>query len=229
MRIGLLECDHVDDRHRGIGGDYRDYFERLLGREVAPYDAVGGELPSSPDECDAWLATGSRHSAYERLPWIDATAAFLRDVHDAARPFVGICFGHQLLARALGGTVERAATGWGAGVRPVDVVRAEPWMDPPRPAVRLHFLHQDQVTAVPDGAAVLACAGHCEIAAFRVGRMLGIQAHPEFTAPYAEALITERTGRIGADRTAGALASLATPTDEGVVARWLNSFLEHGP
>lgn len=226
MRIGLLECDHVSARFRSITGDYAEMFAALLpGVELVPYDVIGGQQPGSPTECDGWLATGSRHSVYEDLEWISDTAAFVRTVATAGVPFVGVCFGHQLLAHALGGTVEKAASGWGAGIRRLDVVQTEPWMQPVQENCHLHFMHQDQVTRAPDGAVVLACADHCEVAMFRVGAMLGVQAHPEFTVAYAEALLTDRTERIGGERVGEALASLTVPTDEAVVARWVASFL----
>ncbi|MDQ1372823.1 MAG: hypothetical protein QOJ09_161 [Actinomycetota bacterium] len=226
MRVGLLECDHVSARFRDHVGDYVDLFGALLPEvDLVPYDVVNGVVPADPAECDGWLATGSRHSVYDDLGWIGPTVQFMRDARDAEVPFVGVCFGHQLLAHALGGTVEKAACGWGAGVRRLDVVRAEPWMQPARDQCHLHFMHQDQVTKAPDGAVVLGCADHCEVAMFRVGAMLGVQAHPEFTVAYAEALLTDRTERIGGDRAAEALASLATSTDEAVVGRWVASFL----
>jgi GMP synthase-like glutamine amidotransferase len=226
-RVGLLECDHVDARFRDVTDDYAAMFATLLPDvDLVPYDAVNGELPTSPRECDGWLATGSRHSVYEDLEWIGAASAFVRDVRDAGVPFVGVCFGHQLLAHALGGTVERHGGGWGAGIRRLDIVRTESWMEPPAAACNLHFMHQDQVTRAPAGAVVLGCADHCEVAMFRVGdTMLGVQAHPEFTVAYAEALLTDRSERIGGDKAAEALTSLATPTDEAVVARWVARFL----
>lgn len=226
MRVGLLECDHVSARFRSITGDYSEMFAALLPDvELVPYDVIGGQQPESPTECDGWLATGSRHSVYEDLEWISDTARFVRSVAEAGVPFVGVCFGHQLLAHALGGTVEKASCGWGAGIRRLDVVRTEPWMQPARDSCQLHFMHQDQVNKAPEEAVVLACADHCEVAMFRVGAMLGIQAHPEFTVAYAEALLTDRTERIGGERVGEALASLTVPTDEAVVARWVASFL----
>ncbi|MEY2565975.1 MAG: hypothetical protein QOE35_504 [Actinomycetota bacterium] len=225
-RVGLLECDHVSGRYRDRVGDYVDLFGALLPEvELVPFDVVRGVVPTAPDACDAWLATGSRHSVYDDLEWIGPIIDFVQRVGAADVPFVGVCFGHQLLAHALGGTVGQAAYGWGAGVRRIDVVRTEPWMQPRRDACRLHFMHQDQVTKAPDGAVVLGCTDHCEVAMFRVGAMLGVQAHPEFTVAYAEALLTDRTERIGGDRSAEALASLTTPTDEAVVGRWMASFL----
>src|SRR5687768_2828671 len=114
-RIGVLECDHVEDRWRGIGGDYLDMFADLLSSvDVVPYDVIGGVLPASPDECDGWVATGSRHSVYEDLDWLVRLRGFVADVQRAEVPFVGICFGHQLLAHSCGGRTDKAAD-WGVG------------------------------------------------------------------------------------------------------------------
>src|SRR4051794_36622829 len=90
-------------------------FSELLDVELVPFDVVNGVLPSSPDECDGWLAGGSRFSVYDDRPWIHSTSAFVRKVRDAGAPYVGICFGHQLLAHALGGRTEKASVGWGVG------------------------------------------------------------------------------------------------------------------
>jgi GMP synthase-like glutamine amidotransferase len=92
---------------------------------------------------------------------------------------------------------------------------------------RLLFMHQDQVVALPDGATVVGRAAHCPIAMLRIGTSgLGIQAHPEFTADYELALIDARVKRLGADVAAEARASLAQPTDEGVVAGAITDFFE---
>ena len=230
MRIGLLECDHVDDRYRRLSGDYADMFATLFAPhdeiELVNYDVVNGRLPADPRQCDGWLMTGSRRSAYDDEDWIGATASFVRAVAAVEAPFVGICFGHQLLAHALGGKVERADTGWGAGILHLEVKQTAPWMAPPLHDARLHFMHQDQVTKLPEDAEVLGSAEHCDVAMFTVGdTMLGIQAHPEFTAAYAEALLTDRTDRIGGDKAADALRSLTTPTDDAVAAQWITRFL----
>jgi GMP synthase-like glutamine amidotransferase len=226
MRVGLLECDHVSERFRHLSGDYADMFGAILSDvDLVPYDVCNGAVPASPSECDAWLCTGSRRSVYDADGWIGPAAAFVRDVRDSGVPFVGVCFGHQLLAHALGGEVEKAAYGWGVGVRPVRVVRTEAWMKPAQEHLQLHFMHQDQVVRPPDDAVVLGCTDHCEVAMFRVGDMLGMQAHPEFTVAYADALLADRTERVGGDRAEEGRRSLTTPTDENVVARWMTTFL----
>jgi GMP synthase-like glutamine amidotransferase len=229
--VGLLECDHVAERFRpAAGGDYVDLFGALFaahvpGIDLKPYDVIGGEVPADPGECEAWLCTGSRYGAYDGFGWIDDLCGFIREVRDAAVPFVGVCFGHQVLAQALGGRVQKAASGWGAGVRRLEVVTPAPWMDPPAPHLDLHFMHQDQVVELPAGAHLLGRAGHCPVAMFQLGSMIGIQAHPEFTATYSEALLRDRKERIGGDATAEALATLGRPAEEAVAAQWIGNRL----
>ncbi len=230
-RVGVLACDHVADRHRGIAGDYPDMFGALFGAhvpdiELVTYDVIGGELPPSPDACDGWVCTGSRHSVYEDLGWIRGLSGFVRAVHAAGVPFVGVCFGHQVLAHALGGRVAKAATGWGAGIGRVVVDGQAPWMVPPADELALHFMHQDQVEALPPGGAVLGGADHCPVALMQVGEsMVGVQAHPEFIPAYTDALLAERVARIGEDEVVAARAGLTRPTDEATVACWIGRVL----
>jgi GMP synthase-like glutamine amidotransferase len=208
-RVGILECDHVDDRYTSIGGDYVDMFERLLPTvDLVRYDVVNGVVPDRPDECDGWLATGSRHSVYEDLDWIKRTGAFVAKAQQAGAPFVGICFGHQLLAHFTGGRTAKA-DGWGVGAHDLDTGQ------------RLLYLHQDQVMALPAGAKRVASADHCTNAVFTNGASLGIQAHPEFPAEYVEALLVAREERIGRDEVEAALASLDAPRHEDVAAAWM--------
>jgi GMP synthase-like glutamine amidotransferase len=232
LNIGLLECDHVDERFRGIAGGYRDMFEKLL-RPAAPdmnlsfFDACHGELPNAPEVCDGYVCTGSRFGAYEQLEWIENLKGFVRRLHAAKKPFVGICFGHQLLAEALGGRVARAPQGWGVGVHAIDVVRAEPWMQPPLKECRMQYMHGDQVLEMPPDSVLLARGEHCEVAMYRVGEThLGIEGHPEFPAAYNEALIRDRAGRIRPDRAEAGLATVSQPTDQPVLARWIIGFLQ---
>jgi GMP synthase-like glutamine amidotransferase len=233
MRVGILECDHVGERNRNIAGDYSEMFRSMLAgpapdAEVVLYDARSGQLPDSTRECDGWLCTGSRASAYDDDEWIAGVSAFMREAHDDGAPFVGICFGHQLLAHALGGRTERAPSGWGVGAHSIDVKARERWMDPALDRPNLLFVHQDQVTRVPDDGVVLGSTDHCPVAMMRIGEtMLGMQAHPEFGPAYVEALVSARTDLMGADRAESALRSLSQATDEAVVAQWIVRFLEH--
>lgn len=212
MRVGVLECDHVDDGFTSIGGDYFDMFQRLLPTlDLVRYDAVGDMLPATPDECDGWIVTGSRYSAYDQMPWIERLGAFVGDVHRAGTPLVGICFGHQVLAHFTGGRCEKAAV-WGVGAHDMTT----------GPRARLLYMHQDQVTALPDDGSTIGGTDHCPNGIIRVGpSMLGIQAHPEFPGAYVEALLHAREERIGHDVVKAALESLDAPRDEPVAVDWM--------
>jgi GMP synthase-like glutamine amidotransferase len=231
MKIGLLECDHVLERFRHIAGDYREMFAALFARHapqitLRPFDVCNGEFPSSLDACDAYLATGSRFSAYDDIDWIHALKHFVRRIHEAKKPFVGVCFGHQILAEAFGGKVTKADTGWGVGVHNVEMMKPELWMRPEQSSCGLQYMHQDQVARLPESGVVIGRSDHCPVAMFRAGdSMLGVQAHPEFPKAYSKALLFDRVERIGEERAKAALASLSQPTDESVVTKWIVEFL----
>ena len=232
MHVGLLACDEVAERFRHIAGGYQQMFERLLSPHIPDlritrFDAQALNLPADVRTCDAWITTGSRASVYDDAEWIREAEAFVRKVADADRPFAGICFGHQLLAHTLGAEVKRASGGWGVGVLPMSVVHREDWMKPGLSTVRLQYMHADQVTEPPAGATLLGAAAHCPVAMFRLGpRLLGIEAHPEFPAAYARALIEDRRERIGGQAAEDALARVDKPVDSDVVGGWIARFFE---
>jgi len=228
-RIGLLVCGHIHPDALDLGGDYPPLFDDLLGRhgiELTTYDAELGHLPESVDECDGWLTSPGRPSVTDDDQWIADAQAFVRDVVGAERPFVGICFGHQLLAQAMGGRVERAAVGWGVGAQAYEVVAAEPWMAPAVPRFELIASHEDQVVELPPGARLLATSAYCPNAMFTLGdRALGIQPHPELTAAHSTVILAARRDLIGPGRADDALATLDRPLDRDLVAGWIAAFL----
>jgi GMP synthase-like glutamine amidotransferase len=228
-RVGLLLCGHIHPDALALGGDYLPLFDDLLGAsgiELVTYDADLGQLPDSVDECDGWIVSPGRPSVLDDERWIADTADVVRAAVDAERPFVGICFGHQLLARAMGGRVERAADGWGVGAKTYEIVETEPWMDPAVERFELVASHEDQVVALPPGARLLATSAYCPNAAFALGdRAIGIQPHPELTADHSRILLSARRDLIGADRADTALSTLDRPLDRRLVAGWIARFL----
>lgn len=210
-------CDHVSPAVTDIAGDYADMFQRLFQRhpgiQLVPYDLTKGEFPTALDECAAWITTGSRRSVYDDEPWIERLAAFVRAVASSDRPYVGVCFGHQMIAHALGGKVERAEVGWGVGIKEVIVPDPPGWLG--RRSFRVLNSHADQITNLPSGATVLGGNDHCPVSLMALGpSMLGIQGHPEFEPEYVEALLRARRGTVIPEEVCDAgLSSLEVPPD----------------
>jgi GMP synthase (glutamine-hydrolysing) len=227
MRLGLLVCDHVRPEFLGISGDYPDMFRRLFDGhddvELVVYDAIDGELPADSSECDAWITTGSRHSVNDDEPWIRRLEEFVRDVARADVPFIGICFGHQLIAKALGGTVVQSDRGWGVGMKDVEV-RDDLGLGS---SYRVLNSHQDQVATLPPGAEILGWSDDCPVSMLGVGEtMVGIQGHPEFELEYSKALMEARRGSlIPGDTVEAGLATLDSPPDSGLLADWILAFV----
>jgi GMP synthase-like glutamine amidotransferase len=224
--VALLECDHVDADLRHVAGDYGDMFARLFG-DHAPevtldrVDVVGGAPLPELGAHDGLLISGSRRSVGDDLPWIRDLGELIVRAAEQGVAVVGICFGHQLIAHVLGGRVDRVPVGWGVGVHHATVTAPRAWMTPEVPGFDLLVSHQDQVTAVPEGATVLATSDHSPVAAFEVGSLVGFQGHPEFAAAYAEALMDRRVERIGTDAVERARGTLRHPTDHATVTRWI--------
>lgn len=230
MKIGLLICDHLTSEHQDIDGDFADMFARLFGPyapdiRLQSYDVIAGRYPESLYECDGFIITGSRSGVNDDAPWIPGLKAFVRQLHQARRPTVGICFGHQMLVAALGGEVRKSARDWGLGAHEATIHSAPSWMQPHLSSYNLLYLHQDQVESLPEDAQIIASTDHCPIAAITIGEhMLGIQAHPEFTTGFVDAVLTSLAGRIAEESIEAARGTLGQTTHEGVIAQWIQAF-----
>lgn len=233
LRLGVLVCDRVRAPLAATHGEYAAMFARLLGGvqpalDFVEYPVFAGEFPAAVDACDAYLVTGSRYSVYEQAPWIRQLEAFLRALHAARRRTVGICFGHQMLGLALGGSAGKAPQGWGIGRHTATVLAREPWMQPAATAYSLFVSHQDQVTALPPGARRLATSAHCPNSMFVLDDLcLGIQGHPEFEAAFARDLLRGREAIIGEATIARALPGYTEAVDSQLLAQWIVAFLTH--
>lgn len=223
MRIGILQSGHFLN---ALGGEHDDYdvmFERMLsgyGFTFQTWNVVDMEFPTGPDDAEGWMITGSRHGAYEDHPFIAPLEDLIRSIVAAGRPLVGICFGHQIIAQALGGRVEKFEQGWGAGLDSYDFSGAP---------IQLNAWHQDQVVDPPEGAAVLARSEFCEFAALLYGdRALTLQAHPEFDNSVVEALIEKRGPELPAQTVEAARAKLETANDNETIADHIAAFLKAG-
>ena len=223
VKLGLLVCDHVRPEFEHISGDYPDMFRRLFAGhpdvEIVVYDVIGGDMPADPGECDAWITTGSRHSVNDDELWIRDLEGFVREVAKEEVPFVGVCFGHQLIAKALGGTVVKSDRGWGVGAKVVEV-KGDLGLGS---SYTVFTSYQDQIEELPPGAEILGWNEHCPVSLLGVGEnMIGIQGHPEFEPAYSEALMESRRGGMIPEMTVDAgLASLEGSTDGDLLADWI--------
>ena len=225
MKIAILETGRPPGELAEQFGDYPAMFAQLLGPEfeIETFDVAAAERPDSANGHAAYLITGSPAGVYEPLPWIEPLQQFIRNAAQAK--MVGVCFGHQVMAEALGGHVEKSDKGWGAGLHRYDIVHAEPWLDGAR-EIAAPASHQDQVVIRPPNTEVVARSDFTEYAglAWTDRPAISFQFHPEFSPAFAKALIEKRYD-IVPDPDA-AIASLDAPNDRARVAAWMRRFLK---
>ncbi|KTD10740.1 glutamine amidotransferase, class I [Legionella gratiana] len=235
MNIGILECDQVDTDLIAAHGTYSEMYKKLL-HQAAPnlnftvYDVRNDALPISMDAADAYLITGSRHGVNDNLSWIHSLEEFIRCLHAARKKVIGICFGHQLIAKALGGKVVKSTKGWGIGMSINKITQHKPWMFPPLEEFNLIMSHQDQVIEIPSEAEVLATSEFCPFYMLQIGdNFFTVQGHPEFSKIYFQSLIEARKQKFDQKLYEQGLKSLQLRCDDGVFARWVVNFLIEKP
>lgn len=221
MKIGILQTGHAPHQLRGTLGDYEDMFRRLLGGygfEFQTWNVVDGSFPIGLIDADGWLVTGSKHGAYEDHPWIPPLESLIRDIQTAGHPLVGVCFGHQIIAQALGGTVEKFKDGWATGAQTYEMADGG--------TMTLNAWHQDQVIELPPNARVLATNAFCAHAALAIGEtILTVQPHPEFDKDVIAGLLEYRAAGVVPDNMiSDTKARLDTPTDGGAFGEKIAQF-----
>jgi len=235
MKIGILETGHLSDTLKAKYGRYPAFFERLVGPHLPEAEfftvaIVDGEVADSPSQADGWIITGSRSGAYENEPWIPPLEAFLRDCLAAHVPVVGICFGHQILAQAMGGKVENSDKGWGVGLLDYLVSTRPSWLEDIGSGFTIPAIHQDQVIKAPEGAQVFVQSEFCPIAGLVYGDpdkpdAFSIQPHPEMSAEFVADIAEERLQHIiPAKVMQPALKTLSKPGDQAAWGKSIASF-----
>lgn len=235
--LGILQAGRAPEEMSDTFQDYNQLFIELLGEKTFDYrhwPVLDGIFPDSIHAADAWLITGSRHGAYENHDWIPPLEQFVRDVFAAQIPMVGICFGHQLIAQALGGKVEKFSGGWSVGRVEYDldeqVFGATGLLQDVGATdskTALIAYHQDQVIEPPDSARTVGSTSFCKHAALVYGEdILTIQPHPEFDQYYVDGLLNTRGAALPAQILTQAKESLQHPLERENVASTLRRFLE---
>jgi len=237
MKIGILEAGLLREAMAARFDPYLVMLADFLGLAHAAFDyhtvsVVRGETPAGVHDCDGWLITGSRHGVYDRLDWMPPLEDFIRQLAAAQVPLVGVCFGHQIIASALGGEVVKSERGWGVGLHRYQVDRRYAWMHGGEEQAALYAFHQDQIVKCPADAKVFLSSEFCPYAGLAYGdSIISVQAHPEFEAAYETALLEAYGGSVVPNAVAAAgLESMAdgARADTALVANWFtNFFLSH--
>ncbi|WED42083.1 glutamine amidotransferase-related protein [Legionella cardiaca] len=231
MHIGILLCDHVGEKFIAEHGQYPDMVAKLLHQAdptltFSVYEVKQDKFPSDIDEADAYLISGSRHGVNDGLPWISNLEHFILRLHNAQKKVIGICFGHQLIAKALGGKVVVAAKGWGIGMSINKITQQKPWMFPQQNDLNLLVSHQEQVVELPIGAEVLAHSEFCPFYMLQISNhLLTVQGHPEFSKAYSQALMEDRKDILGEKLSEQGIESLHLKVDDNLFAQWIVNFL----
>ena len=235
MRIGILETDTLQPDIEEKYGSYAEMFQSLFlsvndQLEFTVYPVIESIYPENMDECDAYLITGSKSSAYDKEPWIKQLQNYIVALHKHRRKLIGICFGHQIIAQALGGLTEKSKKGWAVGNSISNVEQTKPWMGDVMTNAKKQFSllvsHQDQVTSLPAQAELIATTIFCPNASFQIANhILTFQGHPEFSADYLIYLMNKRRDIIGEEKYKKAMDSLQNDQDALLVALWIVNFI----
>jgi len=191
------------------------------------FSAKDGRLPPEHDRYDGVVITGSIASVNDDAPWIAALSDRVAALLAERVPLVGLCFGHQLIARVLGGRVGANPDGLRVGVVTTRFTAAEPWMQPPAAALALFAAHEEQVLALPAQARVLGGDSGCPVGSFTVGdHVLTTQYHPELSPDFMAGLVEAFAPAFGPEVTARARGQIGRPVDAALFAQWMVNFLE---
>lgn len=234
LKIGLLQCDHVQiDLRKFVDGDYYEIFlnlfEHSLKRlklstelDVKRYDVVDDVFPESPTDCDAWIITGSKYSVFDDLPWISKLKFFIQQLLVCKLPIIGVCFGHQLIALSLGGTVEKR-TNWIVGVQKIKFIKNK-WID--IEYARLYGFHEYEVSISPPNSQIIGFTKEVKVASFVYSsNVICFQYHFELPYEYFKAVIEYRKHLIGQALYENSLKNLESKTECKQVTDYLIKFL----
>lgn len=232
MHIAILVTNTDDSAFAARHPRDGEKFRRLLSAvrpdwRLTVFDLPVGEMPEDPAAFDALVVGGSPASVHDDARWIAALMGVLRAAHAGGVPLVGACFGHQAIARALGGTVGRNPAGWVFGATETRFHDPAPWMDGAEVPITLAAAHNEQVTALPPGAVAMGSSAGCPLAAFRIGAtVFTTQHHPEIDAAFLSGLVEEYAPKLPAEVASAAQASLALPLEGPRFGEWIARFVE---
>jgi GMP synthase-like glutamine amidotransferase len=230
-RLTIIQTGDVPPSLQDRFGPYPTMFEKMFADAgcAFAYETVPvhrGAPPPDPADLEGIVITGSPAGVYDAHDWLDPLRAFIRAAYAARTPMLGVCFGHQIMADALGGEVRKSEKGWGLGRHVYAVVARPAFLDSALPEFAIACSHQDQVITPPAEAETFLASAFTPHAglSYRNGAAISLQPHPEFADDYALALAELRRGRAPDALVETALASVARPSDSAEMARALGAF-----
>jgi GMP synthase-like glutamine amidotransferase len=218
----------------GYGGMFVDIL-RSAGHQGEVCDAEKGRFPEDPAAYDGHIITGSPFSVNDPLPWIQDLFSFIREVCRRGTPLLGVCFGHQAVARALGGEVGLNPRGWELGIRRIRLTGEGERFFPvnvKRQTLKILESHRDIVSRVPTGAVLLAESDNTGVEMFAVNdNVLCVQGHPEFDREVLREIAATlgHRGAISPEQQQSVLASLEEAPDRRHLREMMIGFLEGRP
>lgn len=234
MHIAVLATNTDDSAFAARHPQDVEKFRVLLhgvrpGWRVSAFDLPKGEFPDTLQGFDGVLIGGSPSSVHDEDAWIGRLMALIREGFAAGVPLAGACFGHQAIAKALGGTVGPNPGAFVLGTAETEVISPAPWMEPVA-RFRLAAAHGEQVTQLPPGAQVVGVTPGCPAACYRIGgRVFATQYHPEMTPEFLTALVEEFAPKVPAEVGAAARDSLSHATEGPRFAEWIARFFDGAP
>lgn len=232
MKAAILQCDNVLAKFQPQFGDYPAMIEQMFDGVDLPlsfdtYDCRQDQFPKDINEYDFYITTGSKASAYEDSAWIGQLIELVRQLDKQQKKFIGICFGHQIIALARRGKVEKSGNGWGIGIARNRIISRPEWMSDGPAEINILVSHQDQITGLPDDTILIAENDFCPFFIVQWGNhFLSIQGHPEWNTDYSRTLINDRKAIIPPDRIKVALNSLQIAPDNALFVRLIMEFVQ---